>query len=292
MRALRDAYKEAHIEVLGYQHIAALAEGRFHADAVRSIEYGPLGVFFARGGELPVELANYFASFDLIISYLYDPDGIFAANLRRCGVQDLIIGRGKLTEDGPAAEQLAEPLRELGVEVTDFAARVFPTAEDRQFASEFLRGMTAPIVALHPGSGSESKNWPIEHWGAIGSDLLGSNSFTGSLLVVAGEADSAQVQPLRSLWRNERVRFAENLPLPRLAATLAQTIFVGHDSGISHLAAASGANCILLFGRTDPAIWAPRNEKVQILRAPEGDLRNLDTNVVAAAVWAACRAPD
>src|SRR5439155_14561102 len=92
LKALRDAYAQAHIEILGYKHIAVLAENRFYAQAVRSIEYGPLSSFFAKNSKQPAELANYFASFDLIVSYLYDPDEIFAQNLLACGVQYLIRG--------------------------------------------------------------------------------------------------------------------------------------------------------------------------------------------------------
>ena len=280
MRGLREAYPEAHVEVLGYKHIAALAEKRFYAGAVRSIEYAPLAAFFGRGAELPDDLANYFAGFDLIISYLYDPDGIFATNLRRCGVEDLIIGRSKLEEDAPAAQQLARAMRELDVEISDFAPRVFPSREDRQLAAEFLRGLPEPVVALHPGSGSAAKNWPLENWLTFGSDLLGRDDFGGSILVVGGEADEAQLRELQSAWPHARVRFARNLPLPQLAAALERTIFIGHDSGISHLAAAAGANCIVLFGPSDPAIWAPRNNNVQIISAPNGDLRQLNVDLV------------
>ncbi len=35
LRALRHAYPQAHIEILGYKHIAALAENRFYAEAIR-----------------------------------------------------------------------------------------------------------------------------------------------------------------------------------------------------------------------------------------------------------------
>jgi len=61
---------------------------------------------------------------------------------------------------------------------------------------------------------------------------------------------------------------------------LENTIFLGHDSGISHLAAAAGANCILLFGPTDPAVWAPQNDNARVIRAPDGDLRRLDVDLV------------
>jgi hypothetical protein len=93
---------------------------------VHSIEYGPLARFFARNSELPAELADYFASFDLIVSYLYDPDRIFETNLRRCGVENLICGPAKIVENaGHAAQQLARPIQELGIKVVDFAERIF-----------------------------------------------------------------------------------------------------------------------------------------------------------------------
>src|SRR4029077_305503 len=97
------------------------------------------------------------------------------------------------------------------------------------------------------------------------------------LLVISGEADEAQTEQLEREWKNREVRFARNLPLPRLAAVLEHSIFIGHDSGISHLAAAAGANCILLFGPTDPDVWAPMNENVRVLRPPSGKLSDLKT---------------
>jgi heptosyltransferase-3 len=152
-------------------------------------------------------------------------------------------------------------------------------------------------VALHPGSGRANKNWAIENWIELGNDLLGrigsrSDGFPAvglnkrrsgerrSLMIVSGEADQLQIEKLESIWKDARVVFAKNLPLPHLAAVLEQTVFVGHDSGVSHLAAAAGANCILLFGPTDPEIWAPRNANVRVIRAPDGDLRSLDVDLV------------
>jgi heptosyltransferase-3 len=280
LKTLRDAYPQAHIEILGYKHIAALAENRFYAQAVRSIEYGPLSSFFARNLELPPDLADYFASFDLIISYLYDPDEIFAGNLRRCGVEQLIQGPAKIDKTEHAARQLAQPIEELGLHLRDLAARIYPSNEDRHVAGKFLGDRARPIVALHPGSGSEKKNWPLERWIDIGNYFLGSRSFAGSIVVVAGEADEDQVKHLKSIWENSRVVFAKNLPLPHLAAVLEHATFLGHDSGISHLAAAAGAKCTLLFGPTDPAIWAPQGENVKVIRAPKGDLRELDIEMV------------
>jgi heptosyltransferase-3 len=284
LKALRDAWPQAHMEILGYKHIAVLAEERFYAQAVHSIEYGPLARFFARNTELPAELADHFASFDLIISYLYDPDRIFETNLRRCGVENLICGPARIVENaGHAAQQLGRTIEELGINVVDFAERIFPSIEDREFAREFLVSVPQPIVAIHPGSGSHEKNWPLENWiGLFSPDSRFAD--LERLLVISGEADEAQTDQLQREWKNRDVRFARSLPLPRLAAVLERSIFIGHDSGISHLAAAVGANCILLFGPTDPDVWAPRNANVRVLRPPTGKLSDLKTQTVEEAL--------
>jgi ADP-heptose:LPS heptosyltransferase len=170
--------------------------------------------------------------------------------------------------------------------------------DDRQFAQEFLRGLSQSIVAIHPGSGSKEKNWSLENWIELVSGKGGSSTAKGelghigkqlSLVVVSGEADKAQTAQLECDWKDCDVRFAKNLPLPHLAAVLEHTIFVGQDSGISHLAAAAGANCILLFGPTDPNVWAPRNENVRVLRAQSARLNDLDVAQVRAAVTTALR---
>ena len=315
LKALRDAHPKADIEILGYPHIAAIADKRFYADAVRSIEYAALSRFFARGAELPSELSDYFAGFDVILSYLYDPDGIFEGNLRRSGAENILRGHSKIVSGISAAQQLAQPLQELGITLTDLAPRIFPSPEDQKFARVFLANCEHPILAIHPGSGSEKKNWPIENWIeitklALNGELISrSGSFQKpvrlgpggpnqgrvqsrpllfrTILLVSGEADERAMQKLRPLFESDpRVRFAHALPLPQLGALLAQSTFIGHDSGISHLAAASGARCILLFGPTDPTVWAPRNKDVNVLVAPHSDLGQLAAATVLEAVQA------
>jgi heptosyltransferase III len=280
IKALRDAYPAAHLEILGYKHIAAIAENRFYVQAVRSIEQAPLAGFFAKDASLASELTNYFASFDLIVSYLFDPEAIFESNLRRCGVQKLVRGPAKIIHPSHAARQLAQPIEQLGIRVRDLASKLYPSSEDRHRANEFRANLSPPITALHPGSGSEGKNWPLENWIRLGDELLNSTDFTGSLLIVLGEADQHRTQQLESIWKTPRVRFAINRPLPDLAAVLENTMFLGHDSGISHLAAAADATCILLFGPTDPAIWAPLNENVRTIRGSYGRIDNISVRDV------------
>src|SRR6188472_649245 len=80
LAALRQQFPEAHLEVLGYPHIAQLAMAGGLVDKVQSIEARALAGFFAIRGELDQDLMDYFSEFDLIVSYLYDPDEIFRKN--------------------------------------------------------------------------------------------------------------------------------------------------------------------------------------------------------------------
>ncbi|PYL89297.1 MAG: hypothetical protein DMF16_06795 [Verrucomicrobia bacterium] len=82
LKALRAAHPQSRIEILGYPHIAIIADKRFYADAVRSIEYAALSRFFARDAELPLDLRDYFGGSDLILSYLYDPEATRPAAAR------------------------------------------------------------------------------------------------------------------------------------------------------------------------------------------------------------------
>jgi heptosyltransferase-2 len=272
LKALRDAFPSARLEVLGYKHIAAIAENRFYADAVRSIEYASLSAFFAKGGGLEPELREYFGSFDLVISYLFDPDGIFVGNLRHTGARKIVCGPSRIGQGSHATWQLAAPLQQIGVDVTDYIPRLFPTDDDFALAREFLHDLARPLVALHIGSGSPKKNWPIVNWLDLGDSFLRSNR---SVVVVSGEADESQLATVQNHWARRNVRYATNLALPKLAAVLADCLFVGHDSGISHLAAAAGGKCAVLFGPTNADVWAPRGPNVLIMRAPGDDLQSV-----------------
>ena len=137
LKLLRDKFPSAHIEILGYKHIVALAENRFYANATRSIDYAPLSRFFARDAELPEDLVEYFSGFDLIVSYLFDPDEVFAANLRRCNAARLILARRNFTSANML--RVNWPCRWQSLDCTWLMRRRFffrtPRTETPRFAS-------------------------------------------------------------------------------------------------------------------------------------------------------------
>ena len=272
LRALRKA--SAHLEILAYPSFADFARQRGLVDAGRSIEYGPMAGFFARGAVQDPALRDYFASFDLVLSYLYDPDGIFAENLRAAGVKRFVQGPHKPSGRRQAVDELSAPLQDLGVDTNEKAVLLRCTQITERQAT----------IALHPGSGSRKKNWPATKWLELAEKMLPAYPRT-RFAIIGGEADTRELEALGSLRPNNRVEFWENLPLAELARRLeAARGYVGHDTGVSHLAAVLGVPALLLFGPTDPAVWAPPHAPVEVLRAPDHDLARLGVAPVLTAV--------
>ncbi len=289
IRAIRKTLPACRVEILGYKHIAELAHhagpepGTTYADSVRSIEYGPLAAFFARGGDLAKDLCEYFAGFQQIVSWLFDPDGIFATNLQRAGVKNFLGVYSKLSDGEHASAQLARGLERMAIFLDEPAARLFPDTASADAAKAWLGEHRAnaddrPLVAIHPGSGSPRKNWPVGNWQRLADRIAGAGS---RLLLIGGEADGPALDPLAKALAVHEPLVARNLSLPTLAALLSRcAAHFGHDTGISHIAAATGIPCTLLFGPTDPATWAPLGENVRVIRAPAGDLAALAPGAV------------
>jgi ADP-heptose:LPS heptosyltransferase len=157
------------------------------------------------------------------------------------------------------------------VAVEEGLPRIFLTEADRVWASAFLDRHLAPsrpIVALHPGSGGRKKCWPVEGFICLAHYLR--KELGVQLLLVSGPAD----EEVTNHFLNHAGHPPEadnlplhNLPLPQLAAVLERcNLFVGNDSGVTHLAAATGTPTLSLFGPTDPAVWGPRGKGVRILQ--------------------------
>jgi heptosyltransferase-2 len=272
--ALRKNFPDAFLEILGYPHIAQLALAGGLVDRVESIGARALAGFFARNGELAEELVDYFSEFDLILSYLYDPDQIFRTNVARCTRGQFITGPHRPNDRTTihAAELYLKPLELLAIFDADPIPRLRITTNPNPGSTLFRNGTgqgNERIVALHPGSGSENKNWPEANWAELLQKLINDTSF--NLLLVGGEAEGERLQRLAAALPPARVRVAQSRPLPELAQMLQQCAgFIGHDSGISHLAAAVGLPGLILWGETTEQIWRPPSDKMILLRHPDG----------------------
>jgi heptosyltransferase III len=273
LRALRNAFPGVHLEVLGYPHIAELALAGGLVDAVKPIDSRPLASFFARGGSLPDALADYFAGFHLVLSFLYDPDQIFRLNVARVTEAQFIQGPHRPDEqtDTTASAQFLVPLQKLGIFDSDPVPQLTLSAAP-----------PSGRLALHPGSGSVTKNWPASRWEELLERLLADADMT--VQIVGGEAEGGLLERLAANRPQERLVTSRNLPLTELARVLAGCrAFVGHDSGISHLAAAVGLPTLALWGPTREVLWRPGGAHVTTLRHANG-LEALPVEVVHRAI--------
>lgn len=274
LAALRAAFPTAHLTVLGYPHIAGLAAAGGLADAVQPIEGRGLALFFGRNHPLPAEESTFFSRFDLIISYLYDPDHLFETNVRRVSRAQYLAGphRPGANPDLHATDTFLEPLQRLAIFDADPVPRLdLSRSPDRQAGvrSDPAGPGGRRRLAAHPGSGSEAKNWPETCWSAFLPGLARQTDW--DLLLIGGEAEGDRVERLAALWPADRLRVMRNVPLVELAVELAgcQT-FLGHDSGITHLAAALGLPGLVLWGGTNEQWWRPRGEGWRLLRHDQG----------------------
>jgi ADP-heptose:LPS heptosyltransferase len=144
-----------------------------------------------------------------------------------------------------------------------------------------------PIV-IHPGSGSRTKNWPVDRFVALAAALAAEGPIVWVVGPVEEEsgivaATAAAAIPGATSWRE--------LPLEDLARHLAGArLFVGNDSGVAHLAAAVGCPVVVLFGASDPLVWAPRGKSVTVVGDGTGGMAAIGIDVVARAVQGALAA--
>jgi heptosyltransferase III len=269
--ALRATFPNTHLELLGYPKVAKLARAAAMIDGFRSIEAGPLARFFARHADLDDDWSAYFESFNLIFSFLYDPDDIFKTNVGRASQAQFIQGshRPSESDETHATAVFLQPLERLAIYDADPVPKLsLPGTEksDRRW------------VAAHPGSGSEKKNWPKGKWRNLLARLISETDL--NLLLVAGEAEGDWVLQMGAELPSNRVRVAQDLPLCDLASLLSTVgAFVGHDSGITHIAAALALPTLVLWGPSNEKIWRPIHQNAHILK-DAGGLENLAVDLV------------
>ena len=133
------------------------------------------------------------------------------------------------------------------------------------------RSERGDYAVIHPFSGSARKNWPLERFRELADQL------PMPVRWCAGPEETLE----------DAVRFDN---LYELAGWLASArVYIGNDSGITHLAAAAGARVVAIFGPTDPTVWAPRGERVSVIQGVGSGGVSLEAVSMAEVLAAASR---
>ena len=272
---LRRQFPQARIEVMGYSSIAEMIVGRYYADGFARFDQPEVSYLFLDDLPLPECLEKYLSRFDMIISFLQER--VFVENLRRVST-GCVLSQNPLPQPNGTTHAVEHLLSAVGgwgeATAEERTPRVFLKEEDKEWASDFLDkhlNHSTPIVAMHLGSGGRKKCWPVEGFICLAFYLR--KELGVQLLLVSGPADEEVTGDFLN-YTQPRPPLLHNLPLPKLAAILERCdLFIGNDSGVTHLAAATGVATLALFGPTSPAVWGPRGERVRIVQGnpPQAD---------------------
>jgi heptosyltransferase III len=210
------------------------------ADCARSIASTGIDRMGLTGLEPPPELLDRLRSFADIFSWYGSKREEFRAQMNQLGVPirflDALPPAGEKIH---AADFFLQQAGCTGMAIPRIPCRPGPTGD---------------FAVIHPFSGSPRKNWPLERFRAL-AQRLGM-----PIRWCAGPEEELE----------DAVRIDN---LYELACWLATArLYIGNDSGITHLAAAVGIPVVAIFGPTDPAVWAPRGDRVRVVSGNLGDI--------------------
>lgn len=181
---------------------------------------------------------------------------------------DLADWRGVL-ERTHTVDLYLKGLGELGVPIStrSIAVALSPEEEGRAPArlQRLLGPGEGPMVLVHPGASTANRLWPEERFAAVCDALQ--ERFGARVLLLGGPGEAAALGVIRSAMRTPAVVLEERVSVRELAALFrVGDLFLGHDSGPMHLAAAVGTPVTGLFGAALPEQWAPLGEGHRVVR--------------------------
>ena len=290
LHALRKQWPDAHITLICRADVHALALASGLADRTLSHELAAWTCLFDDGVS-PSDLAREtFAGADLALVWAPDAGGEIASRLRALGVQQALVAEPppRAGSRRHVALQLLDSLAPLGITTpTDLvelsaslpALRWPQEAQDEaDEVWERIQGELAgrPAIAIHPGSGGARKRWPPGHFAALIRDVRRDYA---PILIAGPQDEEVVAQVIAEAGATPTVR---DLSVAGLAAFLSRcALYVGNDSGVTHLAGLLGVPTIALFGPTDPALWAPLGRRVVALQSPTGRMEDLSPETVS-----------
>jgi len=191
-------------------------------------------------------LRAFLGGFDRAVVWMRD-DGVIARAFAACGLRD--------TQCHPGL-----PPGDWSRHASEYYLDRLGAPPDVPWQLQVPARACGADCILHPGSGSPRKNWPLDRFAAVAQALTRDGM---RVAWCVGPAEESLVLPA----------IGERLPplsLMALAETIAgAALFIGNDSGITHLAAALGRPTVAVFGPTDPRVWAPRGPQVHVVYDPQ-----------------------
>ncbi|MEQ1627134.1 MAG: glycosyltransferase family 9 protein [Nitrospira sp.] len=277
MAVMRSAFPQHKMILLAGSEVGHLLGQCGVIDQSLPIESSRLSALFS-GRALSSDLQqDLLRRCDLVVGWLSDHDGLIRRTLQEFGIPRVILQSPASTEGPHQSERFLQTLQGEFPGDARAPLRLHLPEQVLQSGADALRVIgieqAAPLIVCHPGSGSRHKCVRADTWGTL---IQGCRARKLMPVVVLGSADEQAEMAIRGQSLPE-------LPILRprsvtmLAAILAQAQgYIGHDSGVTHLAALLGVPTVAMFGPTDEQRWAPRGVHVAVVRGENCMCANWD----------------
>jgi ADP-heptose:LPS heptosyltransferase len=273
LRALRARHADAHVIAVVNEPLRGIAAVAGVADATVALDAADSAALFA-GEQLPSWMANE----PVLYSWLGATDPSVRKRVSAAARSATFLR----VERGSAAVHAAKAYaRAVGAPLAGLASRARIVPPPSPAADDLFRGVGATVLAVHAGAGARSKRWDAAGFVQVAHWWRGEG---GTVVSLAGPAELEE-PPLVG------APDVRDWPLTDVAAVLGRAaLYIGNDSGVSHLAGAVGTPGVVLFGPTDPHRWRPVAGRLVALRARASAPDGIALGVLPAArVIAACR---
>lgn len=121
-------------------------------------------------------------------------------------------------------------------------------------------------VCVHPGARDLRRRWDPSKFAAV-ADAIADKGFR--IVLTGAQSESAAVAGVEAAMRHPAINLAGRTGLGELALLIENArLLFANDTGVSHVAAATGTQSIIVFLISDPARWAPRNRKLHRIILP------------------------
>lgn len=268
IRRLRAAYPAHACGLMAGGAVGRLLVACGEIDRLFTLEQGGLSGLLG-GGTLPAALQAWLGEADLVVGWMEDAEAVLTRRLQEIGVQRVLVKSPFAIEDSAAvhqsdryfvaAQMLPESLEERPLQLPDM---VLQEARTRMELAGIPGDQT--FVALHPGSGSAHKCSAARLFQLVSEGLSKMELLP---VLLGGPADDERLRAVAELCADPP-RMFRDLDLLSMAGLLSQAaLYLGHDSGLTHLAAWLGVPTLAIFGPTDPRRWAPRGRRVRVITA-------------------------
>ncbi len=196
-------------------------------------------------------------------------------DLRRSAICYLLFTRKRYIQfKGVAGQHRVQLLAStLGLEATPPAPQIWTNTPQDAMASKLIPNSNGPILAIGPTANWAGKIWPAENFAALIEKLTSMDGlFPNAQVAVFGAPDERlQASPvLRAIPKDRRIDLVGKIDLLTAAACMKRcSLYIGNDSGLMHMAAASNIPTLGLFGPSKTEHYAPWGEHARWVRTPE-----------------------